>query len=218
MVKKAKESIDALSLGILLLDIEGQVVSISKAADQILHINSSRLGLVNNRLVLKNEQIDQQLQAHISAAIKPNPEVRGYCAGAITLKPSANNQPRMELLISPFNGTYSISDPPVEPLGALVFLKDYGNQVALSAKILSELYDLTSTEVEVCQAMLENRNTQEIADRMSVSTDAVRYHYKNLFKKFGVRRQCELVQLIARSVAGITCDEGRGQEKPSKCI
>ncbi len=213
--KQSEKELGGLSLGIILLGKDGKVVNVSKAADHILQTNPLSIRIVKQSLVLKTERLNRQLKAIISAAIEPYQEEPDLHGGAITLwsddrqinQEQANCNARIELLISPFNAVYSETTLLASSTGALVFLKSYGKQVIPpSAKILADLYDLTITEVDVCQAMMENLNTEEIADRMSVGKEAVRFHYKKLYKKLAIRGQSELVQLIATSVAGITCD------------
>ena len=52
---------------------------------------------------------------------------------------------------------------------------------------------LTEREVEVLRLMAEGLKNQEIADRLVVSLNTIRYHSKNIFGKLGVDNRTSAV-------------------------
>jgi DNA-binding CsgD family transcriptional regulator len=60
----------------------------------------------------------------------------------------------------------------------------------------ARLYRLTPAETRVLQYLLEQRNTQEIAETLTIGIKTLRTHLSNLFAKTGTATQRELVRFF----------------------
>lgn len=57
----------------------------------------------------------------------------------------------------------------------------------------------TERELEVLQEVVTGASNKEIAERMSLSVDTIKYHLKNLMRKTGCHTRTELAVYICRS-------------------
>jgi DNA-binding CsgD family transcriptional regulator len=59
-------------------------------------------------------------------------------------------------------------------------------------------YDLSSREMEIAQLVYQGLGTKEIADRLFISIETVRKHFKSIYQKTGVHSRSDLVHLYYR--------------------
>jgi DNA-binding CsgD family transcriptional regulator len=64
-------------------------------------------------------------------------------------------------------------------------------------EVIAKTFKLTPTELRILLAVSELGGVAEIADAFGISETTVKFHLKSLFDKTGVRRQTELVKLLA---------------------
>ena len=69
--------------------------------------------------------------------------------------------------------------------------------VAAAPEVIAKTFKLTPTELRILLAVSEFGGVAEIADEFGISETTVKFHLKSLFDKTGVRRQTELVKLLA---------------------
>lgn len=82
--------------------------------------------------------------------------------------------------------------------GVLLFVADSETQPIMPAKWLNQLYGLTPAEAEVALAIASGKTLEEIAGTNGVTKNTVRVQTQSILSKTGVRRQAELVALLAR--------------------
>ena len=63
---------------------------------------------------------------------------------------------------------------------------------------IRELFGLTDREADVASLLAEGLDVAAIARMLGISPDTARTYLKYAFEKIGVRRQAELVALLAR--------------------
>ena len=68
------------------------------------------------------------------------------------------------------------------------------------------LAQLTPQEKVVLGLLAKNARYREIAEKLNISMNTVRYHVRNLYKKLGVNRRSEAVERARRS--GLIIDKG----------
>ena len=61
-----------------------------------------------------------------------------------------------------------------------------------------QLEDLTSRQLEIVSRLLQGERVPTIARSMFLSQKTVRTHLANVFRKFGVHSQTELLELLRR--------------------
>jgi DNA-binding CsgD family transcriptional regulator len=79
---------------------------------------------------------------------------------------------------------------------AVVFVIDPERVREADPELLRRLYGLTRMEAEIARLLLQDKNVREIADRLGIRQNSVRFHLKHLFVKTETRRQSELVSLL----------------------
>jgi DNA-binding CsgD family transcriptional regulator len=69
------------------------------------------------------------------------------------------------------------------------------------AGALGTVYGLTSREASVAELLAAGHDTNQIAEQLSLSRNAVRFHIKSILPKANVRRQAEFVAAAAKVLA-----------------
>ena len=64
-------------------------------------------------------------------------------------------------------------------------------------EIIAKTYKLTPAELRVLLAVVEVGGVPEVAEALGVSAETVKTHLGRLYNKTGVRRQADLVKLVA---------------------
>ena len=62
-----------------------------------------------------------------------------------------------------------------------------------SVEVVLQQYGLTTREVQVASAVVQGMSNQEIADVMCISTNTVKEHFKNIFRKMQVSSRGEML-------------------------
>jgi len=81
---------------------------------------------------------------------------------------------------------------------ALLFINDPDAQPEDRGALLRRLYELSSREAQLVQALAGGETLKEYASRNHVSYETVRSQLRRVFDKTGVRRQAQLVPLVLR--------------------
>jgi len=63
-------------------------------------------------------------------------------------------------------------------------------------KEIKEKFSLTGREKEILQLLLKGKSNKEISDLMYVSTETVKTHLQNIYRKLGVRSRMEAAALL----------------------
>ncbi|MCL9776277.1 helix-turn-helix transcriptional regulator [Vibrio methylphosphonaticus] len=80
--------------------------------------------------------------------------------------------------------------------GSIVFLIDKNHNIQLNPLLLNQLYQLTETEIKVCEYTVRGFNRHEIAEQLSRSPYTIKDHLKSIYNKTGTRKQSELIVTI----------------------
>ena len=80
---------------------------------------------------------------------------------------------------------------------ALLFVTPVTHHAAPQTELIEALFDLTPSEAQVAARLVEGKSVSEIARAQKVTQNAVRMQLKSVFAKTGVKRQAELVSLLA---------------------
>lgn len=194
---------DYLSVGIMMLGHNGQVLDLNKYASKI--IERGHIKIHGDRIVLENEKQNDRLKEIIENIIDRDSVVQKQPIIAALRCCAGKEQGCVEILVLPYVSGQKQLNSISKNIYAWVFINYVDKAIRPASTVLKDLYQLTPTEIEICWEMLEQRNTEEIAERLSITQNSVRFHYKNLFRKMGIRRQSELIQVVAGGVAGLSC-------------
>lgn len=85
--------------------------------------------------------------------------------------------------------------------GLLVVINDLEQSEHTIQHLLSNLYELTPSEVEVAMHLLQGQSAKEIAEARQVSITTVRTQIRNLLMKTDTQRQSEFIALVFRCLS-----------------
>ena len=102
----------------------------------------------------------------------------------------------------------ALPEEAAEGLGALVLVWDPAVMPALPAHVLMHLFRLTHAEALTALALYDGQSPSQIAQQRQRSVHTVRSLLARVFMKCGVKRQAELVRLLAGVLHAASLAEG----------
>ncbi|MCW8995585.1 MAG: helix-turn-helix transcriptional regulator, partial [Psychromonas sp.] len=177
---------DQILLPVILLDEVGKVSHCNQQAKlfisrhQHLNIVGNRLQWVNIRNTRQIKQAAEQCLSEQGTCILPL-EAVDCTAIVLTFVPLVNSKTSNK-----------------SGLAVFIYRQE---QLPVNQKILSELYNLSSKEAQVCCELIAGRSPADIAETVHLSYETVRTYIKRVMKKAETKRQSELVAKILASPA-----------------
>ncbi|WP_246755000.1 MULTISPECIES: helix-turn-helix transcriptional regulator [Rhizobium] len=80
---------------------------------------------------------------------------------------------------------------------AALFVTPADRPISLPFDAFAALYGLTPAEVRIAEMLVAGRTRREISDELGLGSATVKTHLLRVFEKTGVRRQVDLVRLVA---------------------
>jgi DNA-binding CsgD family transcriptional regulator len=74
------------------------------------------------------------------------------------------------------------------------YLRADGGKLPLTSRMVTE--DLTRRETQVLELAIQDLSNQEIADKLNVSIQTVKFHLQNIYRKKHVNTKNSLVRLL----------------------
>lgn len=186
-------SLDNLSVGLFVLSKAGKVLTNNSKA--LTYLDGMALDIKSGRFWFENNDVNRWFERQLMAACAGDVSASKNCLNKILTKNGEVN-----LQIYPYQATEAQYGLLLDAPGAIVVLSDT-RYSPVSADILRALYDLTHREAKVLALILQDCETKKIAQAMSISTDTVRLHIKNIFVKAQVNSRVELVGKVNRAVS-----------------
>lgn len=183
-------ALDALSAGILFLDMKGEVVLMNRSAKSMID-KQDGIFLTSHRLRAERQQETECLLKAIQDACSPATRMDTTIGGAVFI--SRRKNPPIHVLIGPLRNT-SLKVP--RSIVAAVFLLDPLQQRRSTDEALRIQFGLSPAECRVALLLGDGHSPREISETIGVSFNTVRTQIKSIFAKTGARRQSELVRLL----------------------
>lgn len=187
------DTLDRLSVAVLLLDAGGMVTRTNSAAERLLRANDG-LAVRNGCLTTANPKETEQLGRLIDIAATTGMRRGTNPAGTMAVSRPTCGMP-LSLLVAPLPARA------VTAWGhgatAVVFVREPGAARNVTGTLLAQLYGLTGAEAQVAMVLLDGASPPEVAARLGIGLATVRSHLHSLFAKTGTRRQAELTGLLA---------------------
>lgn len=185
-----EESLNVLTAGLILLDTNGKIVFLNRAASTVL-AERDGLGSMQAMLFADVPAESHALRKTIQQAISMS-NGRGSSAGG-TLLVSRRNRPPLHVLISPIH--ISRLDA-IRKYAAVVFVNDPLRHQRPDETVLRTVYRLTRAECRVAFLLADGQSPRTIAEMIGVTEHTVRSQIKSIYAKAGVKRQSELIRLF----------------------
>jgi DNA-binding CsgD family transcriptional regulator len=184
---------DSLNFGVVFLDELGRPGYYNKVAERISE-RGDGLRLSSGGLRAQDEHSHSELEGLVRSCRNAGGLQGDEPGGGWISIPRSNALPAYSALVIPMpdvDGINLFSNPRV-----LVLISDPAQGREDIGGALMKLYGLTQGEVHVCLSLAAGKDTNNIADELSVGREAVRFHLKNIFTKTHVKRQGELIRLL----------------------
>ncbi len=179
--QQATQLLDTLPLAIVVVDAEGKVLTVTRAAERLL-TTSTQLSLPGGRLYINGESAEDIVREYGQASGQTEQE--NYyllnCPGARPLT----------LLVTHHEteGHY------------VIYLNDGSSVQAPPTKLLQSLFDLTNSQAELCAMLVEGWSQEDIAHMRNTSLATVRTQFKTIYRKTRSQGQTDLVRKIMNSL------------------
>jgi DNA-binding CsgD family transcriptional regulator len=192
--------LDKLDLGCILLDKEGGVLSLNRAAKRVV---DAKIGLriCEGRLVAAESTLEQQeLRKAVKLAVAAS---RNQCSsqpGVVIGMHSQSGMLELEVVVKPYlMAQLSTTE---RPAAAAVFISRSSLEDKPSDfQVLAELYGFTKQEAKVAALIGAGLSVSDLAGKMCVSINTAKTHLRGIYAKTGFNRQSQIVSLVARSSA-----------------
>jgi len=183
------DALDTHGAASFMLDAAGRVLSVNKAAGEIL--TGGQLTVCEGRLMARHPQDDAALQGAL------RPPQHGIAPAEIMLRATAHT-PALRLSITPVNGGSIPLFFDVTRTARTAFLVT-ATPLGPTAENLITAYGLTRAEAEVSLLLLQGAKAAQIAAARETSIGTVNTQLKNIYAKLGVTGHVELlVKLMGR--------------------
>ena len=198
-------ALDALALGVLVLDGEMRVVLANAAAEGMAAGGASggalRLAAIQGAGVGLGDTVATPVQARERAALRDlvaATALGGGAGGALRLR-DGGGEARLAALVCPLPARLAGRGGVGRAAGrALVLLRALGPGAALPrAEVLRDLFALTRAEAEIARALAGGATKAAVAAARGVSETTVRSHVRALLDKTGTANLRDLERLLA---------------------
>jgi DNA-binding CsgD family transcriptional regulator len=186
------ETLDRLTLGVLLVAADGRILHGNRAADAMMRTGApvrSTQGVVGTTSTAATEAL---LLAIADCAVT---DCKMGRRGIGIPAPEANGGPAA-LHVLPL-GRSKVRDTGQLGAVAAVFIVPRAFDKVPAGESMIALYGLTPTEARVAEQIGSGRSREEIAAELGMSENTLKTHLAHVFAKAGVSRQSELARLIS---------------------
>jgi|GEM_PF-3438767 len=183
-----------LTMGVLLVNCNGHILSINRHAAAILN-QKDGIWLTDGKLHVWRQEEFKQLLNHI-LGIAPC-QTGGDVPSVRAMQISRNSGRRpISILASPLTTDLQLTQN--ECIIAL-FVHDPDEEMSAPDQALRQLYGLTAAEVRLVTFLLKGKTLEEIAETLHVSMSTIRTQIRSVFAKTNTNRQAELIRLLLRN-------------------
>lgn len=179
--------IEALSVGLLILDGRGSVRHMNQPAKKHL-ARGTGLVVTNDGTVATSRECDQQTFAHLLAgALADTP-----AAGSMALSRPDGPHPHV-LQVLPF--IFYAKTRARERVAALL-IREPWTGADLPLADLQQLFGFTEREAELASLIVQGQNLTDSAERLGITVKTARHYLEAIFRKTSTRRQAQLIALL----------------------
>ena len=199
------DTLDGLQAGMFLVDAAGRLVHANASGRAML--NDGNVLHANGRPVAPEIHADEVLSDVFVAAGNGD---AALAEKGVAARLAARDGDRFVTHVLPLtSGTRRQAGVSYAAVAA-VFVQKAGQDPSPAVQTLAEQYDLTAAELRVLIALTDFGGVAEVAAALKLSPATVRTHLRHVFEKTGVRRQADLIKLMASYPAPILAQRASG--------
>jgi DNA-binding CsgD family transcriptional regulator len=187
------DAFNGLDAGVFLLDDHCHI-AFSNIAAQALLDDATILRTVNNTLIAVDPHAAQLLRNVIAAASGGDGAV-GANGVAIPLSSQLGQNWVADIL--PLTSGARQQAGGRHSAVAAVFVRKVSMAAPYPTEVAARQFQLTPSEVRVLDAVLKVSGVPKMAEVLGISQATVKTHLQSIFGKTGVRRQADLIKLVA---------------------
>ena len=190
-------ALDRLSVGVVIIDMAGKIVSCSVKAEEAL-VSRNGLQMQAGKLRATEAKDDRELQSAIRSAIQKATGGESDDMRGLALTKSSGHR-NLGIIIQPVPGRRAggvVTAPTVA-----IYFRDPDESADVANDVVRQLFDLTPAEAAVARRLASGLSLEDAASSLEISRNTARAHLRSIFSKSGITRQTELVRLMLNSVA-----------------
>lgn len=187
------DTIDGLAAGTFLVNETARIVHANRSGYAML-TGANPLRAVGDRLQAVDTASDQALRDIFAACGKGDAAI-GVKGIAVSLY--ANSGEHYVAHILPLTAGARRQAGRNYAAAAAVFVHKAEITTPSPAEVIAKAYRLTPTELRVLLAVVEVGGVPEVAEALGLAGTTVKTHLGRVYEKTGVRRQADLVKLVA---------------------
>lgn len=197
---EARGALDALAMGIVIVDQDLRIAYANEGADEILAEPEGALSLRQGRVFARQPSTQRQFKQLVEAMAHGGPD---------PLAPR-----RSSMILHGSDRAHSLSAcvmpaalSPV-PAGSHSKIMIALRRLEMATDIVAcarQLFDLTETEAKFASALASGLSLTEAADAQGVRISTARTHLARIFQKTDTRQQSQLVSLLRSAALPLRC-------------
>jgi DNA-binding CsgD family transcriptional regulator len=194
------DTLDGLAIATFLVGEAARVIYANTHGDELVR-ERRILRIQDGRLTAVGAAADRALQDAVSAAAAGE---AGLGQKNIALALAGTSDDNWVAHVLPLAaGTRRRAGTP-STAAAAVFVRRATLDLPSPVRILAKAYALTPAEMRVLLAFMEAGGVPEVAAMLGISERTVKTHMQRIFGKVGVKRQVDLVKLVASYMTPLT--------------
>jgi DNA-binding CsgD family transcriptional regulator/PAS domain-containing protein len=188
-----EDTLDGLSTSVFLVDTGGHIVHANAAARALLSAGDV-LRATSNRILAHDASVNGLLHDTFKAAGQGD-RALGVKGASLTLT-TRNGEDYVAHVLLLTSGARRRAGK-VCAASAALFISKTGLAMPSPPELIARRFKLTPTELRVLCAIVEVGGVPDVADTLGVSAETVKTHLSHVYEKTGVKRQADLVRLVA---------------------
>ena len=185
------EALDHFHLGVFILSEKGVCILKNNEADRIIGLTDGLLLDKNRKLRACNKEDNDRLQRSIRDAINASTK-KGLSCGALRKVKRKTGKDSFLVEVSPLSNRDEMINKSHH--GSIIFVIDPDEPGNVSTKGMRKLYELTLSEANVCQCVVEGYSNPEIAELRNVSPETVKTQLQSILRKTSSKSRAELIR------------------------
>ncbi len=193
--ESVKQTLDALSVGIVMTDAGGTILHANSAAEAMMRAGSPIQG---NGGTLRTNRTSATKELHTAIALADREEASLGKTG-FALRLTDTGEPPMLAHVLPLKQGEARSR--LQPKATAAVFVGGVSSGANGAEAMSVAFALTRMETRVLAGLLTGQTLNQTAEELAIARTTARSYLDNLFVKIGVTRQSDLIRVAMQTAA-----------------